>query len=275
MATRAIWDDAWRLAPGPIGSEFVTAVDAEAASSRCRAILAYLAATGLPLDKLKTVEIGCGSAIYSTIFARLGAAAAGVDQSPEALALSRARASANAVCLSLIEADALEFANTHSGQYDLAMSFGTVEHFRPPMRQAMCRAHVSLVRPGGVVIVSTPNLLFLPHEVLKRLMILRGKWRLGYEGSFTNRELQRTARELALINTAFHGSDAWADARRYGRIVAETRLWKRFLPFLRLGPSPRRGSRQRRPSPDTGPVRSRLNCLLGMDITLIGQKAGT
>lgn len=44
----------------------------------------------------------------------------------------------------------------HAGTYDLVASFGFIEHFSNP--QDVVRKHLELLRPGGVLVVTVPNL---------------------------------------------------------------------------------------------------------------------
>jgi 2-polyprenyl-3-methyl-5-hydroxy-6-metoxy-1,4-benzoquinol methylase len=239
MGPRETWDALWEAGKHPDAERLAREVVEEERAERCRRILRYALRLGLRPGEMSAVEVGCGSAIYSCIVARRGYRVTAVDQSPAALARAEERASASGVRLDLQRADALEFAAANAGRFDLAMSFGTVEHFRPPLREEMCKAHCDIVRPGGVVVISVPNVLFLPHEILKALLKLRGKWFLGYEGSFTPWELGGVARRLGLEAAEYHGTDVLGDARRYARDRPGD--WTLEEGFPRVGPSGGRG----------------------------------
>lgn len=264
------WNALWKRDGRGDPARLVREVDEEEKSERCRRILGYIERLGLWPKDVSAVEVGCGSGIYSCILARMGASVTALDQSWEALARARERASASGIDLDLQRSDAFEFAATNAGRFDLAMSFGTVEHFRSPVREAMCRAQWELLRPGGVVVISVPNVLFLPHEILKGLLKMRGKWFLGYEGSFTPWELRRVGRTLGLEGAELHGTDALADARRYVRIVRGTRLWRRIAPWAAPHEDGAEEAVERRPA---GRARAAINRLLGHDITLMGVRA--
>ena len=272
MTTKQTWDAVWQNSKGPKPSQLVEEIDREQRSQRCQRILRFIETQGFNLAGLSVVEVGCGSAIYGCTLARVGADVTVLDQSEVALARARERAEAVGVALKTVQGDALEFAKSHREKYDLAMSFGTVEHFRPPLREQMCQAHWDLVRPGGIVIISVPNVLFLPHEILKRLLILRGKWFLGYEGSFTPWELKRVGRRLGLAHLAMHGTDLTDDVLKYCRIVAGTRLWARLFPWWRPKGRDDGASRDALASPAR--LKALVNRYLGHDITLMGVKDG-
>jgi 2-polyprenyl-3-methyl-5-hydroxy-6-metoxy-1,4-benzoquinol methylase len=270
MAAKATWDAVWGRSGPVMAVELRREAETEASSSRCREILGYLRIHGLSVAGLRVVEVGCGSAIYGSILAQRGASVTLLDQSALALERANARAEALGVMVECIQTDAFRFAEENSGRFDLAMSFGTVEHYRPPSRFQLCKAHVDLVRPGGVVVVSVPNQLFLPHEILKRLLILRRKWFLGYERSFTPWELRKVARTLGLQGSVFHGTDLLQDAHRYWKIVTGTSLWGRIFPWRKSHNSG--AVSMRLESGPVGPTRRSINRLLGLDITLLGVK---
>lgn len=227
------WGAVWRqdisnYRPGRI----LAAVEEESGSVRCGKILEYLSEHVGDLSGKRTIEIGCGGAIYSLILARLGACPTLLDYSPEALTLAQRNLDVLNLDANLMQADAFNLPSELRGQFDVAMSFGTVEHYRYPRRLAICQSHVDLVKPGGVVIISTPNIFFLPHEILKVVLVARGKWFLGYEGSFSRREMRGVGRKLELYNLDIVGSSWLADIRRYVCIVRETRTFRSWFPHL-------------------------------------------
>jgi 2-polyprenyl-3-methyl-5-hydroxy-6-metoxy-1,4-benzoquinol methylase len=268
MSTRETWEHVWSLGGEASVAELHAEVEREERRDRAGLIREYVRGRQPSGRSLKVVELGAGSAIYSVILARLGAEVTAVDQSAEALARAGQRASAAGVALRLVEEDAVAFSAAHAGEFDVAMSFGTVEHFREPLRTEMCRAHARAVRPGGAVILETPNLLFLPHEALKRLLMLRKKWFLGYEGSFTRWEMRRMARLLGLVDIREHGTSAYHDTLRYARIVGRTRLFGRIFPWARAINARREAlPEDGRP----GPLGRRLDAYLGMNIMMMGR----
>ena len=56
---------------------------------RCQKIIQYLCEQIGDLDGKKTIEIGCGGAIYSLIFARMGARSTLLDYSSDAIVLAK------------------------------------------------------------------------------------------------------------------------------------------------------------------------------------------
>ena len=274
MSDRRIWDALWGHGGRQTDERLRDEVEEEEASFRCKRILRYMNEQGLHPERISVIEVGSGSGIYSAILAKRHATVTALDQSEVALQRVRERAKAVGVHIDEVNGDAVTTAKERSGQFDMAMSFGTVEHFRPPLRYEMCQAHWELVRVGGVVIISVPNVLFLPHEILKRLLILRGKWFLGYEGSFTPWELQRVGRRLGLVHMDMHGTNLTADVVKYWNIIRGTRLWARLFPWWRPAPGGRGGSSGPLDLDPPGRFTALANRYLGHDITLLGVKGG-
>ena len=244
-------------------SAVLAAVEEESAGVRCQKITGYLNSHLGDLDGKRTIEIGCGGAIYSLILAQLGARPTLLDYSCDAITLAERNLSLLELEGELMQADAFKLPPEQLGRFDVAMSFGTVEHYRFPRRLDICQSHVDLVRPGGVVVISTPNIFFLPHEILKALLAMRGKWFLGYEGSFSRAELIRMGRELGLQDVRIVGSSWRADLSRYVRIVRETRSFRRL--FSRLGV-------QNASAAPSSQIHHWLDDFLGHDIALLGVK---
>jgi len=205
------------------------AINSENLSVRCQKILRYLHKKIGDLDGKQTIEIGCGGAIYSLILARMGARPTLLDYSPDAIILAKRNLDALGLQGELIEADVFNPPSDLIDRFDVAMSFGTVEHYRYPERLDICRAHMKLLKPGGVCIISTPNILFLPHEILKAGLMMKHKWFLGYEGSFSTVELRKVGRKLGLRDMKVIGSSWRADFMRYVRIVRETSTYRRLF----------------------------------------------
>jgi 2-polyprenyl-3-methyl-5-hydroxy-6-metoxy-1,4-benzoquinol methylase len=103
---------------------------------------------------LRVVDMACGEGYGSDVLARAGAAAVvGVDANPEAHEHARLR----------YVRDGLRFARdmveTFAEPCDAVVFLQTIEHVRNPAE--VLERFKALVGPGGVVFVSTPNVLTL------------------------------------------------------------------------------------------------------------------
>lgn len=257
MSSPYIWDKVWIRTKDD--TEFWWWVQRETNGIRASKIISYLEKYLGRINGLKIIEVGCGAGVHSFIFAKHGAIMTIMDYSHEALLLARKHFDSSGLSASFLYADALNLESNLREKFDVAMSFGTVEHYCYPERFLITKAHVDLVRPGGVVIISMPNRWFFPHEILKFYLQRRGKWLKGYEGAFNRRELLKLANKLGLENTKIYGSGFIIDMFRYLHIYQETRLFRKFC---RVPP-------KRVPTRD---LVSPFDNLLGADIFLMGRK---
>lgn len=57
-----------------------------------------------------------------------------------------------------------------SSTFDAVLSEGVIEHFSPEETLALVHEHVRVCKPGGLVIISVPNLFNLPLTYIKKRM---------------------------------------------------------------------------------------------------------
>jgi len=116
------------------------------------------------LAGLAALDVGCGGGLVAEPLARMGAAVVGLDASEEAIAVARehARLSGLSIDYRAGEADALAAAMPHA--FDLVTCFEVVEHVAdvPLFLGALHR----LMKPGGLLVYSTPNRTALSHAVM-------------------------------------------------------------------------------------------------------------
>ena len=88
-------------------------------------------------------------------------------------------------------------------QFDVVYSLGLIEHFESEKSRMLVAEHQRVCRKGGLVIVSVPNLLNLPHTLRK--MILGRKYEYYPERSYTPKQLSRTLTSAGLRVKATDG----------------------------------------------------------------------
>jgi SAM-dependent methyltransferase len=144
---------------------------------------------GLPAEGARILEVGVGCGyVLSRLALACRGTAVGVDDDPEAMDLSgRIAGSLGAHILRVrARAQRLPFA---SESFDHVYTQGLNEQFPPPDSERMVSEHVRVLRVGGVLALSTPNLFNPFHSWLK--------WREGSsyrfhpERSLTPRALSR------------------------------------------------------------------------------------
>lgn len=105
------------------------------------------------LDGARVLDIGCGTGRYFPFLSQLGATClAGVDTGWHLL--RRCRQRNPAVHLAQADAVRLPFSD---GLFEVVMSLGLIEHFRDPV--PVLAEFTRLVRPGGMLVLETPNVL--------------------------------------------------------------------------------------------------------------------
>ena len=150
----------------------------------------------------RLLEIGCGSGRLTVLAARDRAAqCVGLDITVAATRYTRRVAEAVGVAPGVVRGDGLRLPFADDS-FDCVVSDGVIEHFgrRIP---AIVREHARVCRPGGRVVISTPNLL--------HLLLTYHKWRTGPrflaypERSFSRPGLARLLRREGLRPVAFSG----------------------------------------------------------------------
>jgi SAM-dependent methyltransferase len=122
---------------------------------------------GLPGNGARILEVGVGCGyVLSKLTQHCRGWGVGVDNDPLAIELSGRVATSFGVCIDRVRAqgERLPFAD---GSFDVVFSQGFIEHFQPDTSDLLVAEHVRVLRPGGLLAVSVPNLLNPFHTWLK------------------------------------------------------------------------------------------------------------
>jgi len=162
-------------------------------------------------EGLKAVEVGSGRGLNGVLYAIRGAEVTLIDSSRLALDQAAELFSAFDAESRAVEADLFALPAELRGSFDVAMSFGVCEHFLEERRLAAIRAHVDLVRPGGLALLGVPNRHAPAYRLWLATLKRRGTWPLGTEEPFSSQELVALARAaggepLAPIHGSFLAS---------------------------------------------------------------------
>jgi 2-polyprenyl-6-hydroxyphenyl methylase/3-demethylubiquinone-9 3-methyltransferase len=106
------------------------------------------------LANLTVLDIGCGGGILAEPLARLGARVSGIDPVAEAIAVARNHAEAQGLSINYRE-DTAEGVAGRGETFDIVIASEVIEHVNDP--RAFLTTLRRLVRPGGLLIVSTLN----------------------------------------------------------------------------------------------------------------------
>jgi SAM-dependent methyltransferase len=103
----------------------------------------------------RVLDFGCGTGWLSRQLAVYGQVH-GVDGSPAAVDMARLEnPGAHFTCADILNNEAI----TDLGQFDLVVSSEVIEHIPEPLKPAYAHSLEHVVRPGGTLILTTPNRL--------------------------------------------------------------------------------------------------------------------
>jgi 2-polyprenyl-3-methyl-5-hydroxy-6-metoxy-1,4-benzoquinol methylase len=115
---------------------------------------------------MKFLEIGCAPGkMLAWVAAVLGAEVSGLDYSRRGLSVARRLFTELRLTADLRHEDV--FANSfEDGSFDVVYSGGVIEHFEDPT--GIVRAHLGLLKPGGLALITIPNLGGLYGRIASR-----------------------------------------------------------------------------------------------------------
>lgn len=143
----------WSVPEGYTG-ERLAAGDQRFAADMARHLAAYHLVGPLVAGK-RVLEAGCGEGYGAALMARHAREVVGVDYDETALGLARSRH--QAPNLEYRAVDLLELAQRAPGEFDAVTNFQVLEHLHDP--SPFLDAAARCLKPGGVLILTTPNRL--------------------------------------------------------------------------------------------------------------------
>ena len=170
-----------------------------------------------PLDRLKVVEVGCGTGTMALTFGLLGASVTLIDFNEDVLKRARKIYELYNCSARFINANCLE--NTPDdlrGAFDIVISVGLAEHFTGEARKLCFKYHAALLKKGGFVFIGVPNRFSPFYRFVRFFRILTGTWMIDVEVPFSRYELKDIVREAGLKNAFVVGNgDLRIDAIGY------------------------------------------------------------
>jgi 2-polyprenyl-6-hydroxyphenyl methylase / 3-demethylubiquinone-9 3-methyltransferase len=107
-----------------------------------------------PLDGLSVLDIGCGGGLICEPLARMGGHVTGLDPASENIEAARRHAAGQGLDISYRAARVEDLA-TEGGNFDAVVCLEVIEHV--PDAGAFLKSCAALVRPGGLLLLSTIN----------------------------------------------------------------------------------------------------------------------
>jgi len=105
-----------------------------------------------PLAGKRAADVGCGAGLLCEPLARLGAEVVGIDAAPENIAVARLHAEGQGLAIDY-RAGSIDVLGAEP--FDLITSLEVIEHVDDPA--AFVRGLAAALKPGGLLILSTPN----------------------------------------------------------------------------------------------------------------------
>ncbi len=202
-----------------------------------------------PLAGMAILDVGCGGGLLCEPLARLGARVTGIDAGPLNIRAAAAHARAGGLAIDYRAASAEVLAKGRE-RFDVVLNMEVIEHAADP--QSLLDACAALVRPGGIMVLSTIN------RTLKSLLLAKvaAEYVLGWVPAGTHdwrkfvppADLQAMLAAAGLEAGEAVGAvyDPWRDEWRLGAEAGVNYMMTASREFSRprAGPSP--GSRSRR-----------------------------
>jgi threonine dehydrogenase-like Zn-dependent dehydrogenase len=198
-----LWDEIWKGSPPPAEDRYAFAKEEH--SIRWRRMKGVACQEFGSFAGLKVIEIGAGLGTCAALMARHGASVTILDYSDEALRRAREFFDRINLPAEFIKQDALALPAEQIGVYNISMSFGLSEHFRGPARVAINKAHVDVLKAGGLTFISVPNRFCPPYRLFKVVAQAVGKWSFGEEYPYSRGELLSMGRAVGLNHLRVFG----------------------------------------------------------------------
>lgn len=173
-----------------------------------------------PFEGLEIADIGCGGGLLCEPMARLGANVTGLDPAEDGIQAARAHAATQGLEIDY-KAERAEDLAARGKQFDIVIAMEVVEHV--PDVAAFLTVAASLVRPGGLLLLSTINRTLKSYAlaivgaefILRWLPVGTHRW----DRFVTPRELANACEQAGLRETVRKGlvfnplSGEWSQSR--------------------------------------------------------------
>jgi len=161
------------------------------------------------VDGLKVLDASCGAGYGSNMLAKTAADVHGIDIDPETIEYARKTFGAPNIHFEVMDIRRIGYPDSF---FDVVVSFETIEHI--DFQQAFLKEIHRVLKPNGVLILSTPNAETAPKDT-------------GRHSKFHVKELSLT--ELRGCLSGFRGIEIYSQKMSYHkRFFKKIRLFARY-----------------------------------------------
>jgi ubiquinone/menaquinone biosynthesis C-methylase UbiE len=154
-----------------------------------------------------SLEIGCGTGIDLNTVARENEhpICFGSDISEKSILLSLSISKAFGKKVDFFVSDTRNLP-LKTNSLDLVFSQGLIEHFQDPL--TIINEQVRVLKNGGTIIINVPQ-KYTGYTLVKKKLMKKDKWELGWETEFSYGDLKKIGRKLGLIEKQIIGYQYW------------------------------------------------------------------
>jgi L-malate glycosyltransferase len=174
-----------------------------------------------PVTSQSVYEVGCFPGSFLAVFGELGYTLHGIDQTPRLPEMTAFLTRSGYTVGTVKDGDF--FAETPTPTYDVVCSFGFIEHFTDV--SAVIAQHLALVKPGGYVLLTTPNFAGLWQRIAHSLVDLANLKKHNLAAMNPRAwAAQCEAAGFTILEAGYVGRcDFWSEPHHRDRV--ETLLW--------------------------------------------------
>ncbi|KKP46785.1 MAG: Methyltransferase type 11 [Candidatus Woesebacteria bacterium GW2011_GWA1_33_30] len=151
------------------------------------------------LNKKTILEVGSGSGQTSAYLATHGGIIHLVDISSKSLNFSKKYFDSLKLPVNIYNQNAfnMKFPNK---SFDYVWNGGVLEHYNDAEKVELIKKMWKLVKPGGKILITTPNLYDIPFIVAKKILEFRKKWSFGLEENMSMKKIRDLAKKAGVTN---------------------------------------------------------------------------
>ncbi|WRT64958.1 3-demethylubiquinone-9 3-O-methyltransferase [Kwoniella shivajii] len=168
--------------------------------------------TGLWLDGMRCLDVGCGGGLLSESLARLGGKVIGVDASSSNIKIALTHSQQDPTLSKKIDQGTLEFRHSsaevlrdNGEQFDVVCAMEVLEHVDQPNEFMKCLGE--MVKPGGHLIISTISRT--PLSQLLTLTLAEDVLKLVTPGTHTYKKFVKPEELRRFIYSDMGGFETW------------------------------------------------------------------